>query len=197
MGNAHPSLFPYEPLPTADGELIVTAGNDGQFRRLCEVLGVPELADDPRFGRNEDRTANRDELRPLLVERLRTAAPRRTGSRAHRRRRPVRADQHHRPGGRVRRRARPRAGRDRRGRRGAVPSVRNPITLLGDAAAYHLPPPALDEHGDELRPLAGAARPREDARPHDDERRTLVPDLARHLDRRRDHGCSARTWPPT
>ena len=72
MGNSHPSLFPYEPLPCADGELIITAGNDGQFRRLCEVLGVPELADDPRFLRNEDRTANRDELRPLLVERLRT-----------------------------------------------------------------------------------------------------------------------------
>ena len=49
MGNSHPSLFPYEPLPTADGDLIVTAGNDAQFRKLCEVLGVPELADDPRF----------------------------------------------------------------------------------------------------------------------------------------------------
>ena len=72
MGNSHPSLFPYEPLPCADGELIVTAGNDGQFRRLCEVLGVPGLPEDPRFARNEDRTANRDELRPLLVERLRT-----------------------------------------------------------------------------------------------------------------------------
>ena len=72
MGNSHPSLFPYEPLPCADGELIITAGNNGQFRKLVEVLGVPELADDPRFARNEDRTANRDELRPLLVERLRT-----------------------------------------------------------------------------------------------------------------------------
>ena len=49
MGNSHPSLFPYEPLPSADGDLIVTAGNDGQFRQLVEVLGVPELADDPRF----------------------------------------------------------------------------------------------------------------------------------------------------
>src|SRR5881275_2939088 len=72
MGNSHPSLFPYEPLPCADGELIVTAGNDGQFRRLCEVLGAPELPDDPRFAHNEDRTANRDLLRPLLVERLAT-----------------------------------------------------------------------------------------------------------------------------
>ncbi len=70
MGNSHPSLFPYEPLPCSDGDLIITAGNNGQFRRLVEVLGVPELADDPRFRGNEDRTANRDELRPLLVERL-------------------------------------------------------------------------------------------------------------------------------
>ena len=80
MGNSHPSLFPYEPLPCADGELIVTAGNDGQFRKLVEVLGVPELADDPRFARNEDRTANRDELRPLLVERLRDPDRRWSGS---------------------------------------------------------------------------------------------------------------------
>src|SRR6476661_5363537 len=72
MGNSHPSLFPYEPLPCSDGDLIITAGNNGQFRRLVEVLDVPELADDPRFARNEDRTANREQLRPLLVERLRT-----------------------------------------------------------------------------------------------------------------------------
>jgi crotonobetainyl-CoA:carnitine CoA-transferase CaiB-like acyl-CoA transferase len=72
MGNSHPSLFPYEPLPCADGELIITAGNDLQFRRLVEVLDLPELLDDPRFGSNPDRTARRDELRPLLVERLRT-----------------------------------------------------------------------------------------------------------------------------
>src|SRR6202008_2813438 len=72
MGNSHPSLFPYEPLPTADGELIVTAGNDAQFRKLCEVLGAPGLADDPRFASNAGRTANRGELRPLLTERLAT-----------------------------------------------------------------------------------------------------------------------------
>jgi crotonobetainyl-CoA:carnitine CoA-transferase CaiB-like acyl-CoA transferase len=72
MGNAHPSLFPYEPLPTADGELVVIAGNDGQFAVLAEALGLPELVDDPRFVRNQDRTANREELRPLLIERLKT-----------------------------------------------------------------------------------------------------------------------------
>ena len=72
MGNSHPSLYPYEPMPCSDQDLIITAGNNAQFRKLVEVLGVPELADDPRFARNEDRTVNRDELRPLLVERLRT-----------------------------------------------------------------------------------------------------------------------------
>ena len=49
MGNAHLSLFPYEPLATGDGELIVVAGNDGQFRRLAAAIGRPELADDERF----------------------------------------------------------------------------------------------------------------------------------------------------
>ncbi len=72
MGNAHPSLFPYEPLPTADQELVIAVGNSGQFGKLCEVLGLPELPRDPRFARTEDRTRNREALRPLLVERLRT-----------------------------------------------------------------------------------------------------------------------------
>jgi crotonobetainyl-CoA:carnitine CoA-transferase CaiB-like acyl-CoA transferase len=70
MGNAHPSLFPYEPLPTADGELVVTAGNDAQFRKLCQALGVPELAADEKFFTNAKRTANREQLTPLLVEQL-------------------------------------------------------------------------------------------------------------------------------
>jgi crotonobetainyl-CoA:carnitine CoA-transferase CaiB-like acyl-CoA transferase len=70
MGNGHPSLFPYEPLPTGDGQLIVTAGNDGQFKKLCTVIGAPELAVDPRFEHNAGRTANREALRPLLAEKL-------------------------------------------------------------------------------------------------------------------------------
>lgn len=72
MGNAHPSLFPYEPLPTADRDLIIAAGNNGQFHKLCEVLDLPELPRDPRFADTKDRTRNRETLRPLLVERLRT-----------------------------------------------------------------------------------------------------------------------------
>lgn len=72
MGNGHPSLFPYEPLACADGELIIAVGNDAQFARLAEVLGAPELAEDPRFARNQDRTVHREELRPLLLARLAT-----------------------------------------------------------------------------------------------------------------------------
>jgi crotonobetainyl-CoA:carnitine CoA-transferase CaiB-like acyl-CoA transferase len=71
MGNAHPSLFPYESLPTADLDLIIAAGNNGQFEKLCEILALPELPHDPRFANTRDRTRNREDLRPLLVERLR------------------------------------------------------------------------------------------------------------------------------
>src|SRR5215831_9907245 len=70
MGNSHPSLTPYEPFPTRDGDLVIAVGNDAQFARLCEVVGAPGLAADPRFATTWARTAHRQELRPLLAERL-------------------------------------------------------------------------------------------------------------------------------
>lgn len=70
MGNAHPSLFPYEALPTKDRDLIIAAGNDKQFRALCRVLEIEHLADDPLFKINADRTKNRELLRPHLLARL-------------------------------------------------------------------------------------------------------------------------------
>ena len=151
MGNSHPSLFPYEPLPTADGDLIVTAGNDGQFRRLCEVLGCPELVEDPRFARNQDRTANRDELRPLLVERLATkgrmewfrelldagvaCGPINTVAEGVAFAEELGLDPVVRVG---------EPGEE-------LPSVRNPVTFSATPATYRLPPPELDEHGKEIR----------------------------------------------
>jgi crotonobetainyl-CoA:carnitine CoA-transferase CaiB-like acyl-CoA transferase len=151
MGNAHPSLFPYEPLPTADGDLVIAAGNDAQFRNLCGVLGAPELAADERFAANSSRTANRDQLRPLLVERLsqRTAAqwfddliaagvpcgPINTvaGGIAF-------AEQ---------------IGLDPVVLAGhgasAVPGIRTALTFSATQARYDLPPPALDEHGEQIR----------------------------------------------
>jgi crotonobetainyl-CoA:carnitine CoA-transferase CaiB-like acyl-CoA transferase len=160
MGNSHPSLFPYEPLPCADGDLIVTAGNSGQFRKLVEVLGVPELADDPRFLRNEDRTANRDQLRPLLVERLRTrtkqewfrdiiaagvpCGPINTVDQGVAFAEEVGLDPVVTVG----------EGDD------AVPSVRNPITFSSTPADYRLPPPRLDQHGAEIREWLAASAAR-------------------------------------
>lgn len=70
MGNSHPSLFPYEPLPARDGDIVVVAANNVQFRRLASALGREGLADDPRFRHPEDRNRNRHDLRPLLVEAL-------------------------------------------------------------------------------------------------------------------------------
>ncbi len=70
MGNEHPSVYPYQTMPTKDRDVIITAANDRQFRALCQVLGVEELADDERFKLNADRTANRDELHPKLLDRL-------------------------------------------------------------------------------------------------------------------------------
>lgn len=72
MGNAHPSISPYELYATGDGELVVAVGNDRQFAALCDVLGALELADDPRFATNAERVANRDLLKHELLERLRT-----------------------------------------------------------------------------------------------------------------------------
>jgi crotonobetainyl-CoA:carnitine CoA-transferase CaiB-like acyl-CoA transferase len=162
MGNSHPSLFPYEPLPCSDGDLVVTAGNDVQFRKLTEVLGIPELADDPRFAHNEDRTANRDQLRPLLVERLGTrtklewfreviaagvpCGPINTVDQGVAFAAEVGLD----PVVTVGEGA------------AAIPSVRHPITFSQTPAGYRLPPPALAEHGAEIRRwLAEPGKPSE------------------------------------
>jgi crotonobetainyl-CoA:carnitine CoA-transferase CaiB-like acyl-CoA transferase len=70
LGNAHPSIAPYELFATADGDLVLAVGNDRQFEALCAAIGVPELASDPRFGANSDRVANRQALRAQLEEPL-------------------------------------------------------------------------------------------------------------------------------
>ncbi|MFD7992001.1 CaiB/BaiF CoA transferase family protein [Streptomyces mexicanus] len=65
-GSAHPTIVPYQALATADGHLMVAAGNDRLWRRFAEVIGEPQLADDPRFATNPDRVRHRDALVPLL-----------------------------------------------------------------------------------------------------------------------------------
>jgi crotonobetainyl-CoA:carnitine CoA-transferase CaiB-like acyl-CoA transferase len=66
MGNAHPSIVPYQVVPASDGHLIVAVGNDPQFARFAAVLGAPELASDPRFVHNSDRVNHRAALTAII-----------------------------------------------------------------------------------------------------------------------------------
>jgi formyl-CoA transferase len=66
MGNRHPSIAPYETLAASDGQLAICCGNDGQFRKLTVVLGIPGAADDMRFASNGARVAHRDDLVQVL-----------------------------------------------------------------------------------------------------------------------------------
>jgi crotonobetainyl-CoA:carnitine CoA-transferase CaiB-like acyl-CoA transferase len=72
MGNAHVNVVPYQVFATADGQLVIAVGNDGQYRKLCAILGVPEWGGDPRFATNAARLANRAELIPLLAAKIAT-----------------------------------------------------------------------------------------------------------------------------
>lgn len=66
LGNAHPNIVPYQDFPTADGDIILTVGNDQQFRKFARVAGCEAWADDPRFATNAARVANRTVLIPLI-----------------------------------------------------------------------------------------------------------------------------------
>jgi crotonobetainyl-CoA:carnitine CoA-transferase CaiB-like acyl-CoA transferase len=151
MGNAHLSLFPYEPMPTGDGDLIVVAGNDGQFRKLAAAIGAPELADDDRFATVSRRNDNREELRPFLLDRLATRSAQdwfRILSDAGV------------PCGPI---------NDVRGgvelaeelglepvvESGDVRTVRNPIRMSETPARYDLAPPHLGEHSAQIRAWLG------------------------------------------
>ena len=151
MGNAHPSLFPYEALPTKDRDLIIAAGNDKQFRALCKVLEIESVADDSRFTANSDRTANREQLRPLLLARLAEweaddlfIALNKVGV----------------PCGPIntigdgvelaeKLGLKPRIAVGEGDRK--VDLIRNPITFSEGELSYELPPPQLGEHSDEIR----------------------------------------------
>ena len=74
MGNAHPNLTPYEVFECSDGHLIIATGNDGQYQRLCRLLGLEDMAEAARFAKNADRVANR----PEMITRLNKATAQRT-----------------------------------------------------------------------------------------------------------------------
>ena len=72
LGNAHPNLVPYAVFDCSDGWIIIATGNDGQYRRLCTVLGLPALAEAPDYRSNADRIANREALTVTLSAVTRT-----------------------------------------------------------------------------------------------------------------------------
>jgi crotonobetainyl-CoA:carnitine CoA-transferase CaiB-like acyl-CoA transferase len=156
MGNAHPSVYPYQTMPTRDRDVIIAAANDRQFRSLCEVLDIADVADDTRFRLNADRTANRADLHPLLLEKLHEwsaddlfLALNRAGV----------------PCGPINSIAEgvqlaERLGLDPIVAVGdEVDAIRNPITFGSSQLRYDRPPPALDEHGDEIRHWLSTASP--------------------------------------
>ena len=154
MGNAHLSLFPYEPLATGDGELIVIAGNDAQFRRLAGVLDIPEVADDERFASVRARNDNREALRPILLASLARRSAREWFDVLTAAGIPCGPINDVRGGVELA----TELGLNPVVMAGGMPTVRNPIGLSATPAAYRLAPPRLDEHGDEIREWLGLGR---------------------------------------
>ncbi len=159
MGNAHPNIVPYQAFPTADGDIILAVGNDGQFAKFCVVAGHPEWSSDGRFASNAQRVANRAMLVPLLRQAtvMRTSAEWIDALEAAgvpcgpiNRIDEVFADPQ--VVARGLQIALPHA------LAGSVPLVANPIRLSGSPVAYQRPPPLLGEHTEEvLEQWLGAA----------------------------------------
>ncbi|MFJ1967285.1 CaiB/BaiF CoA transferase family protein [Streptomyces sp. NPDC087903] len=156
MGNAHPSISPYETLPAADRPIAIAVGNDRQFAALAEAVGHPGLALDDRFRTNADRVAHRAELREILSERLAAAGADHWSSVL------LAAGV---PAGPVNNVGEAFDFAQRLGLPGIVdipaavadgaeprPSrqVANPIALSGTPARYRLPPPGLGQHTAEI-----------------------------------------------
>ena len=146
-GNAHQNLVPYQVFAASDGHLIVAVGNDSQFRNYCGVIGLPELSADPRFSTNPQRVKNREELVPLLAERMATgerdhwlAALESVGVPAG----PINTldqvyeDPHVLARGMKRELPHPAAGK--------VPMAASPLKFSGSPVEYRRPPPMLGEH---------------------------------------------------
>ncbi|MGO4600001.1 CaiB/BaiF CoA transferase family protein [Terrabacter sp. 2RAF25] len=147
MGNAHLSLFPYEPLATGDGELIIVAGNDGQYRKLVTELGAPQLADDARFATVGSRNEHRGELRPLLLQLLSKKTAQEWFDQLSTAGIPCGPINDVRGGIEL---------ADRLGLEPVVtiegtPTVRNPIRFSRTPVRYDLAPPALDADGERVR----------------------------------------------
>ena len=150
-GNAHAQVVPYEVFPTADGHIILAIGNDGQFKRFCEIAGCPELANEERFKTISQRIVHRAELIPLIAEVMRTRSKQEWIAALEEatvpcgpinnmkevfedpqvRHRELRVDIPH-PSG------------------GTAPVVASPMRLSATPVEYRIAPPLLGQHNDEI-----------------------------------------------
>jgi crotonobetainyl-CoA:carnitine CoA-transferase CaiB-like acyl-CoA transferase len=153
LGNAHATVVPYQVFPASDGHLIIAVGNDGQYVKFCELLGVPELARDARYRTNGDRVVNRATLIPQLS--ALTAQHTRADLLARLEKIGV-------PAGPINDLADVFADpqvvarklridpQSRLAKGGAIPGVRSPITIDGVPQAAAMPSPDLGEHTEEI-----------------------------------------------
>ncbi len=160
LGNGHANLAPYQVFGAADGHLMIAVGNDGQFARLCEVLGLAGLAESPLYRHNPDRVRNRATLIPELAAAV-AQWPKATLC--------ERLERVNVPAGPIN--TVPEVFADpqviARGMRidlpaaaaqgGVIPAVRTPITINGEPCAAATPSPQLGEHTAEI--LAGLEAP--------------------------------------
>ena len=151
MGTAHPNLVPYQAFATSDGDLIIAVGNNRQFADVMECIGRGELADDPRFARNDARIENRDDIVAIIAERLRQDTTAHWLEELARRRVPAGPindigevlDNDFAKERELVRPVRNGAGHD-------VPLVANPVDFSATPVAYERAPPLLGEHTGEV-----------------------------------------------
>lgn len=151
LGNAHPNISPYEVVETADGHLILAVGNDGQFKRLCAILGIPEIADDARFATNKARVASKAEVRRIVMTETMKWQKRDLLSACEANAVPAGpinsiAEMFADP--QIEARALKIDLTDDRGT--VIPSVRTPILMSETPLRYERPSPRIGEHGDEI-----------------------------------------------
>ena len=149
LGNGHPTIVPYQTFDASDRQIAVAVGNDAQFGRLCDALGLPDLAGDERYATNPDRVANREELVETLQKRFseRTADEWVEGIRAAgvpcgpvNTLSDVFEDEHVLGSGVLQEIEHPTAG--------TLPMLLSPVLIDGERPPVRRPPPTLGQHGE-------------------------------------------------
>ena len=152
-GNGHPNIVPYDVFPAADGDFCIAAGNDGQFRKLCDILGAPGLAADPAYAQNRGRVVNRAELTQklhALTRRFARAVILAALDAAQVPAGPINSVAQVFDDPQVQARGMKLDLPNAHAKGGTTAGVRSPILIDGAAAAAARPAPALGEHTDEV-----------------------------------------------